>query len=143
MPGRRAHHRCSVDGWPWRIDFLRAEATLMASSGKATSMSFLGRSLGTPVDPRRSAAYFNQPSYLEVDGLHPSATILAAFPVPPSQPCVPGPDCQHLAGMHYIRRAALPNAQASADFTSPAFTGFCSMYVTVCAKCRSSRINRS
>ena len=24
--GRRAHHRCSVDGWPWRIDFSRAAA---------------------------------------------------------------------------------------------------------------------
>jgi len=38
--GRRAHHRCSVLGWPWRIDFSRAEATLIASSGNATSMSF-------------------------------------------------------------------------------------------------------
>ena len=40
--GRRAHHRCSVLGWPWRIDFSRAQAMLMASSGRATSMSFLG-----------------------------------------------------------------------------------------------------
>jgi hypothetical protein len=38
--GRRAHQRCSVLGCPWRIDFSRAEALLMASSGKATSMSF-------------------------------------------------------------------------------------------------------
>ena len=39
--GRRAHHRCSVLGWPWRMDFSRAEALLIASSGRATSMSFL------------------------------------------------------------------------------------------------------
>ena len=39
--GRRAHHRCSVLGCPWRIDFSRADALLMASSGSATSMSFL------------------------------------------------------------------------------------------------------
>jgi hypothetical protein len=39
--GRRAHHRCSVEGCPCRIDFSRAEALLMASSGRATSMSFL------------------------------------------------------------------------------------------------------
>src|SRR6266545_1280372 len=38
--GRRAHHRCSVDGCPWRMDFSRAAATLMASSGRASSMSF-------------------------------------------------------------------------------------------------------
>ena len=38
--GRRAHHRCSVHGCPWRIDFSRAEASLMASSGRATSISF-------------------------------------------------------------------------------------------------------
>ena len=38
--GRRAHHRCSVVGWPWRMDFSRAEATLIASRGRATSMSF-------------------------------------------------------------------------------------------------------
>ena len=38
--GRRAHHRCSVLGCPWRIDFSRALALLMASSGRATSMSF-------------------------------------------------------------------------------------------------------
>ena len=38
--GRRAHHRCSVDGWPWRIDFSRADSRLIASSGRATSMSF-------------------------------------------------------------------------------------------------------
>jgi hypothetical protein len=38
--GRLAHHKCNVDGCPCRIDFSRAEALLMASSGKATSMSF-------------------------------------------------------------------------------------------------------
>src|SRR5262245_28051935 len=39
--GLRAHHRCSVLGCPCRIDFSRADALLMASSGSATSMSFL------------------------------------------------------------------------------------------------------
>jgi len=39
--GRRTHHRCSVLGCPCRIDFSRADASLMASSGKATLMSFL------------------------------------------------------------------------------------------------------
>jgi hypothetical protein len=38
--GRRAHHRCRVLGCPWRIDFSRALAALIASSGRATSMSF-------------------------------------------------------------------------------------------------------
>ncbi len=38
--GRRAHQRCSVEGWPWRIDFSRAASRLIASSGSATSMSF-------------------------------------------------------------------------------------------------------
>ena len=38
--GRRAHHRCSVDGWPCRIDFSRDDAVLIASSGSATSISF-------------------------------------------------------------------------------------------------------
>ena len=38
--GRRAHHRCSVLGCPCRIDFSRAEALLIASSGRATSISF-------------------------------------------------------------------------------------------------------
>ena len=38
--GHRAHHRCSVLGCPCRIDFSRADALLMASSGRATSMSF-------------------------------------------------------------------------------------------------------
>ena len=37
--GRRAHHRCSVLGWPCRMDFSRAAARLMSSSGSATSMS--------------------------------------------------------------------------------------------------------
>jgi hypothetical protein len=39
--GRRAHHKCRVLGCPWRIDFSRAASLLMASSGRATSMSFL------------------------------------------------------------------------------------------------------
>ena len=39
--GRRAHQRWSVEGWPWRMDFSRAAALLMASSGNATSISFL------------------------------------------------------------------------------------------------------
>ena len=38
--GRLAHHKCSVDGCPCRIDFSRADALLIASSGRATSMSF-------------------------------------------------------------------------------------------------------
>ena len=37
--GRRAHHRCSVEGWPWRIDFSRADSRLIVSSGSATSIS--------------------------------------------------------------------------------------------------------
>ena len=32
--GRRAHHKCNVDGCPCRIDFSRAEALLIASSGR-------------------------------------------------------------------------------------------------------------
>ena len=39
--GFRAHHKCSVLGCPCRIDFSRADAALIASSGRATSMSFL------------------------------------------------------------------------------------------------------
>ena len=39
--GRRAHHRCSVEGCPQRIDFSLAAAELMASSGRATSISFV------------------------------------------------------------------------------------------------------
>jgi hypothetical protein len=39
--GRRAHQRCSVEGCPWRIDFSRADSRLIASSGSATSISFL------------------------------------------------------------------------------------------------------
>ncbi len=38
--GRLAHHRCSVDGCPWRMDFSRADAALIASRGSATSISF-------------------------------------------------------------------------------------------------------
>ena len=37
---RRAHHRGSSEGWPWRIAFSRGEACLMASSGRVTSISF-------------------------------------------------------------------------------------------------------
>ena len=53
--GRRAHHRCSVDGCPWRIDFSRADAALIASSGNATSISFFlitGTFRETPKDRR-------------------------------------------------------------------------------------------
>ena len=39
--GRRAHQRCSVEGWPCRMDFSRADSLLMASRGRSTSMSFL------------------------------------------------------------------------------------------------------
>ena len=39
--GRRAHHRCRVEGWPWRMDFSRADAALIFSRGNATSISFL------------------------------------------------------------------------------------------------------
>ena len=38
--GRRAHHRCRVEGWPCRIDFSRTDARLMASRGRDTSISF-------------------------------------------------------------------------------------------------------
>src|SRR5579875_1843404 len=38
--GRRAHHKCRVEGWPCRIDFSRADSRLIASSGSATSISF-------------------------------------------------------------------------------------------------------
>ena len=37
--GLRAHHRCKVDGCPWRMDFSRADSALMASSGRSTSIS--------------------------------------------------------------------------------------------------------
>ena len=39
--GRRAHHKCRVEGCPCRMDFSRAASRLMSSSGSATSMSFL------------------------------------------------------------------------------------------------------
>jgi hypothetical protein len=39
--GLRAHHRCRVEGWPWRMDFSRADSRLMASSGSATSISLV------------------------------------------------------------------------------------------------------
>ena len=39
--GRRAHHRCSVDGWPCRIDFSRAACRDTAAMGKSTSASRL------------------------------------------------------------------------------------------------------
>jgi hypothetical protein len=35
---RRAHHRCSVDGCPCRIDFSFAECSLTLAMGKSTSM---------------------------------------------------------------------------------------------------------
>jgi len=35
--GRRAHHRCSVLGCPWRIALPRIDAWLMASSGSVSS----------------------------------------------------------------------------------------------------------
>jgi hypothetical protein len=38
-PAAGAPHRCKVEGCPCRIDFSRAEATLIASSGSATSIS--------------------------------------------------------------------------------------------------------
>jgi hypothetical protein len=37
---------CKVLGCPCRIDFSRAEATFIASSGNATSISFLGEMIG-------------------------------------------------------------------------------------------------
>ena len=44
---RRARQRFMAEGCPCRIDFSRAEATLLGSSGRATSMSFLrGRFMG-------------------------------------------------------------------------------------------------
>jgi len=43
--GRLAHHKCSVLGCPCRIDFSRADSALIASSGKATSISFLRYSI--------------------------------------------------------------------------------------------------
>jgi hypothetical protein len=41
--GRRAHHRCSVDGCPCLIDFSRADASLIAFSGSETSISFFDK----------------------------------------------------------------------------------------------------
>ena len=38
--GRRAHHKCSVDGCPCRIDFSFEDASLILSRGSATSISF-------------------------------------------------------------------------------------------------------
>ena len=38
--GRRAHHRCKVEGCPCRIDFSLTEARLIASRGSAASISF-------------------------------------------------------------------------------------------------------
>jgi hypothetical protein len=31
---RRAHHRCRVEGWPWRIDFSRAACFDTTAMGK-------------------------------------------------------------------------------------------------------------
>ncbi len=39
--GRRAYQRWRVEGWPWRLDFSRAEAAVMAWSGRPISISFL------------------------------------------------------------------------------------------------------
>jgi len=47
--GRRARHRCNVLGCPWRMLFFRADAALIASSGMATSISFLRRLTGWEV----------------------------------------------------------------------------------------------
>jgi hypothetical protein len=59
--GRRAHQRCSVLGWPWRIDFSRAEATFISSSGRATSISFLRYAvIGLPLF---SGSYYRQCSH--------------------------------------------------------------------------------
>ena len=49
--GRRAHQRCSVLGWPCRMDFSRLDAALIASRGKATSMSFLRVTVMGASDP--------------------------------------------------------------------------------------------
>lgn len=40
--GRRAHQMWSVEMWPWRIDFSRADSALTSRSGNATSMRRLG-----------------------------------------------------------------------------------------------------
>ena len=37
--GRRAHHKCNVDGCPCLINFSRADSLFITSSGRATSMS--------------------------------------------------------------------------------------------------------
>ncbi len=49
--GLRAHHRCSVEGCPCRMDFSRADSRLIASSGSATSISF--RACTMPPAPLR------------------------------------------------------------------------------------------
>ena len=54
--GRRAHHRCSVDGCPCRMDFSREQAALIASSGSATSMSLRGDLMGVIRGPVPAAA---------------------------------------------------------------------------------------
>lgn len=43
--GRRAHQGYRVLAWSCRMDFARADASLMACSGRGTSMSFM-RSVG-------------------------------------------------------------------------------------------------
>ena len=53
--GRRAHHRCKVEGWPCRILFSRADALLMASSGRETSISFLRIVTAFPRDVQAAA----------------------------------------------------------------------------------------
>ena len=39
-----ADGRCRVEGWPWRMDFSRADSRLMVSRGRPTSISFFLRS---------------------------------------------------------------------------------------------------
>ena len=78
--GRRAHHRCSVDGCPCPMDFSRAAALLMASSGNATSMSYLRVFTGLPTASSRSACgsgcsldwALNAVSSLVNEGVRPS-----------------------------------------------------------------------
>ena len=38
--GRRAHHKCNVEGCPCRMDFSLAASRVMSSSGSATSITF-------------------------------------------------------------------------------------------------------
>ena len=69
--GRRAHHRCSVDGWPWRIDFSRADSRLIVSSGSATSISLRVR------EPRHRL--FDRSSSAQ-NGSRPRAQVVSHLP---------------------------------------------------------------